>query len=202
MRLQAEALFGGGGAFGEAQAVELFARADRAAALVSRGDLACVLVVCAVPLELIAVRLGAAVGFSLPVQPVTVVAGADCRALWLTPRSWLLQCRHADEIATARRVNDAFPDNLARATPYSDALCWFQLAGSAAGSLLAEGGWVSLEPGGLAVGRIKRALFAALPAMILREQEDTWLLGVERSRAAYLVDWFRGTWNRSLQLPQ
>jgi len=109
------------------------------------------------------------------------------RAIWLTPRSWLICCDSESELI--ERVESAFPDKLVHATLFTDALCWLELWGPAAIDLLTEGGFVSLERNGLPVGHAKRTPIAQIPVVVVRESADTWLLGMERSRASYFVQW-------------
>jgi heterotetrameric sarcosine oxidase gamma subunit len=87
------------------------------------------------------------------------------------------------------RLNAAFAEKLAHATPFTDALCWFEISLSGALDLLTEGGFVSLDRGGLPIGHAKRTLIAQAVVVIFRESENVWLVAVDRSRARYFADW-------------
>jgi heterotetrameric sarcosine oxidase gamma subunit len=110
-------------------------------------------------------------------------------ALWLTPRSWLIHCDLLEEGDLLERIAEAFPDRLAHGALFTDAVCWFELSGPAALDILTEGGFVSLERGGLPVGHAKRTLIAQVAVVLIRQAEDSWLLAVERSRSTYFVQW-------------
>ncbi|MDP3139674.1 MAG: sarcosine oxidase subunit gamma family protein [Burkholderiaceae bacterium] len=158
------------------------------ARLVDRSDLGCVLVSCAVNAPEVAPACSEALGLDLPLEPGQTSQGGGAVALWLTPRSWLVQCAIEDEGQLADAVNRAFADRTASAALYSDALAWLELQGPGAWDLLTEGAFVSLEQDGLAVAHAKRTLVAGIPAVVLRSGDTQWLLGVERSRARYFVE--------------
>jgi heterotetrameric sarcosine oxidase gamma subunit len=92
-------------------------------------------------------------------------------------------------MAFVARLNALFPEKLAHAVLFTDALCWFEISLAGAFNPLTEGGFVSLERNGLPVGHTKRTLIAQVALVILRESEDVWLVAVERSRARYFADW-------------
>ncbi len=127
---------------------------------------------------------------TVPTAPGMVCVEASHPAFWLSPRSWLLRVERGGEAAVLAAIRTAFPDRLLHATPYSDALHWFEVSGPHSAALLARGGFVSLSVDGLAVGRMKRTLFADVPVLIWRQAEADWSLAVERSRAGYMAAWF------------
>jgi sarcosine oxidase gamma subunit len=57
--------------------------------------------------------------------------------------------------------------------------------------LLQQGSFVSLEVSGLAVGHAKRTLIAGVAAIIFHDCADVWLIGLERSRSCYFLEWIR-----------
>jgi heterotetrameric sarcosine oxidase gamma subunit len=158
-----------------------------------RADFACVLVTAAVDGGSLSDAIGVAAGVELlPGAGATATGSATGRtALWLSPRCWLIHCAADEERALAEGINRISPEKLVHAVPFTDALCWLELSGpgGAALELLTEGGFVSLEQGGLAVGRAKRTLIAQIAAIVIHQTESLWLLGVERSRARYFVQW-------------
>jgi heterotetrameric sarcosine oxidase gamma subunit len=83
--------------------------------------------------------------------------------------------------------------------PFTDALCWFELSGDGALDLLTEGSFISLERGGLPVGRAKRTLIAQIAAVVVRRSESVWQVAVERSRSKYFVDWLSAAAGESFQ---
>jgi heterotetrameric sarcosine oxidase gamma subunit len=160
-------------------------------ALRERGDIGCVLLTAAVDAASVLNAPSAAVGVELPASHGRVSDGDGRRALWLSPRSWLVHCAVAEEIELVRRVNASFPDKLLHAALFTDALCWLELSGVRSLERLTEGGFLSLEPTGLPIGYAKRTLTAQIAAIVVREGEGVWLVAVERSRARYFVDWLR-----------
>ena len=132
-----------------------------------------------------------AAGVELPVGPGEIKTAAGRAAIWLSPRSWLIQCRVEDEMRLVAALNEVFPDKLAHAVPFTDALCWFEFSGDAVIDLLNEGSFISLERGGLPVRHAKRTLIAQVVAVVVRQSESVWQVAVERSRSRYFVDWLR-----------
>jgi heterotetrameric sarcosine oxidase gamma subunit len=156
-----------------------------------RADIGCVLLKAAVDEAQVVYPASVAVGVDLPLAPGRVQSESGRTALWLSPRAWLVHCAVEEEGELVRRVNGAFEDKLLHAVRFTDALCWLELSGSGALGLLTEGGFVSLEQAGLAIGYAKRTLVAQVAVIVLRESESVWLVAVERSRARYFMDWLR-----------
>ncbi len=182
MKLRPQAILGA--PFGTAALVPGFKVAG--VTLRERADIACVLITSAVEGADVAAMA------DLPLAAGAVRTAPGRTALWLSPRSWLIQCRIDEELSLVARVNAAFRDKRVHAVPFTDALCWFELSGPDARDCLTEGGFLSLEPGGLPVAHAKRTLIAAIAAVVLRPSETAWLVGVERSRARYFADWLIG----------
>ncbi len=188
MKLEAQSALGA--AFGTARPVVGFK--TNGVSLRERSDIGCV--------WLTVTETGvsfAAAGMDLPLAPGEIRAHGGRTALWLSPNSWLIQCHIEEEYALAMRLNAAFPDKRAHAVPFTDGLCWLEIFGVESQECLTEGGFVSLELGGLAVGHAKRTLVAGVPAMVVHERESVWIVGVERSRARYFADWL----NENSHLP-
>jgi heterotetrameric sarcosine oxidase gamma subunit len=164
--------------------------------LMERADIGCLLVSSAVDSYEVSTRLNAAARFSFPLKAGRVTEARLYRVLWLTPRSWLVHCPLDEEWALADRFNEAFPDKLVHAALFTDQLCWLELSGVHALTLLTDGGFVSLERGGLGVGCAKRTTLAGVGVIIFRKQPQTWLLAVERSRALYIASWLQGASKR------
>jgi heterotetrameric sarcosine oxidase gamma subunit len=195
LNLQARSVFGG--EFGTSRVIDGF-RCE-GTVLRERSDLGCVLLTLAADTLELAATASAACGLALPAGPGAIAKGSGAansrRALWLTPRSWLIHCGLEDESDLIERVGAAFPDKLAHAVSFTDALCWLELAGSAASDLLTEGGFVSLERGGVPVGHAKRTLIAQVAVVLVHQGADSWLLGLERSRAPYFFVWLSSAAN-------
>ena len=67
---------------------------------------------------------------------------------------------------------------------------WLTLEGSSVESMLRQGGFISLQSGGLRLGYAKRTLLAGIPAVILHEAHTRWTIGMGRSRARFLqIGW-------------
>lgn len=161
----------------------------RRALLRERADLGTVLVTTAMEPEPVSGVLEAVVGFPLPARAGPMHSHDTMRAVWRSPRAWLIQCPVAAEEPLVASVNTPFPEREVIACAYGDALCWLDLAGPGAEDLLREGGFISLDSGGLPVGHGKRGLLAGVAVTILHEASEHWQLGVERNVAGYFVHW-------------
>jgi heterotetrameric sarcosine oxidase gamma subunit len=187
VKLQPRPLFGA--TFGVSAPVPEFVAMNTT--LLERADIGCLLVNSAVESSAVASELVAAVRFAFPLEAGAIADLHSHRLLWLTPRSWLLHCPVEEDWELARQINEAFPDKRVHAALFTDYLCWFELFGSQAFNLLTEGGFVSLERGGLGLGYAKRTSLAGIAAVVVHERPQTWLIGVERSRAIYFANWLR-----------
>lgn len=173
--------------------------------LSERADIGCLLLAAACEAQDVVDRVSVEARVHLPTTAGIIDTTTKHLALWLSPRSWLVQCPVGEEIELVSRVNAAFPDKRLHAAPFTDHLCWLDFRGDGAEELLQEGSFISLERNGLTVGRSKRTLIAGTAAVIVRQTELAWLIAIERSRARYFVDWLdaaRTTAARSEQLPQ
>jgi heterotetrameric sarcosine oxidase gamma subunit len=183
--LQAQSALGA--PFGAVSAVTGFNSGS--ATLRERADIGCVLLTAAVDAAEIATAASRAAGLDLPLQPGMSRTGPQGTAIWLSPRSWLLHCGIDQERELVTHLNEAFPDKLAHAAAFTDQLCWVELSGVPSLELLTEGTFLSLEPGGLPIGHAKRTLIAQVAAIVVRENDNVWLVAIERSRARYFTDW-------------
>lgn len=186
-----DALSALGGAFGTPVALAEMTLVDAQ----ERSDIGAVLVTVTGPAAGFAKVLATALGCDLPLAHGATFHGDRKRVLWLTPRSWIVLCAPAAEAGLVAAVTKAFPDHAAHASRFSDALGWLTLEGAAVDDLLRQGGFMSLESGGVPVGQAKRTPLAGIPAVILRDTETRWTIGVERSRARYFADWLIGLTN-------
>lgn len=160
-----------------------------------RSDIGAVLVTVTGPGADFAAALAQALDCDLPLTHGAVARTGDRSAIWLTPRSWILLCPPEAEADLIAAVATAFPDHSAHASRFTDALGWVTLEGSGVEDLLRQGGFISLQAGGLPVGHAKRTLLAGIPAVILREGETRWTIGVERSRCRHFANWLAGLTN-------
>lgn len=179
-----------GVSFGTAAPIASFGA--QCATLSERSDIGSVIINCAVDVAGVTTRLAEILEFSLPAGPgMTTASNRGTTGLWLTPRSWLVLCKPDDEFQLIERVNGSFPDKRVNAAVFSDYLSWFELNGPKSLDVLTAGGFVSLDTKGLPEGCCKRTLLAGIPVVLLRSNDDGWLLGVERSRASYFSDWLQ-----------
>jgi heterotetrameric sarcosine oxidase gamma subunit len=208
MKLQSRSVFGA--TFGESSVLSESGAGEKSSThepatgtfatetvLLERADIGGVLVNSTRDALMAVAELRAAMGLWFPHDAGAITEDPLCRILWLTPRSWLIQCSVADESMLTGRINAVYPDKSVHAVLFGDYLCWLELCGPYALDLLSEGGFLSLEPGGLAVGHAKRTVLAGVAVVLLRERVETWLIGVERSRAVYIANWLRARLRRS-----
>lgn len=163
----------------------------RATSVSERADVGCVLLTAATDLDPGTNEAIRHLQLKLPDAAGVIVTDGSRRALWLSPRSWLIQCGVADDTTLITSVNSLGPERLLHAVCFTDALCWFELSGAGAQDLLTEGGFLSLERAGIPVGFSKRTLIAQINVIVVREDLTTWMVGVERSRAGYFSEWLR-----------
>lgn len=182
-----EAISALGNPVGRQASIADFSTAD--IRLADRSDIGCVYLASAVPAADVRAALSQILALTVPTTPGVASDNGECRALWLSPRAWLIRCLADDEGALVDSLNARFPDKTVHASRFTDHLAWIEVAGPGADDLLKQGGFVSFERNGLPVGHAKRILLAGVPAVIDRPSADGWLLGIERSRAHYLVDW-------------
>jgi heterotetrameric sarcosine oxidase gamma subunit len=187
MRIQPQSVLGE--MFADPFVLTRFNSADTT--LTERVDIGCLLVSSAVDSDKVSARLNVAAQCLFPLEGGRVTEAHPYRVFWLTPRSWLVHCSFDEEWALANRINEAFPDKLVHASLYTDHLCWLELSGRHALTLLTDGGFVSLERDGIRVGCAKRTLLAGVGVVIYRKHLQTWLLAVERSRTNYIASWLQ-----------
>lgn len=185
MRL--EALTSLGGSYGSCKSVWL-GRAE----LREKTNVGAVLCTAVGPNAKLARQLEKVLGVGVPLSSSTVVEGQKLRVLWLSPKSWIVLCTSEMENELVETISAAFSDHAVLASRFSDALCWLSLEGVAAEDLLRQGSFLSFSAEGIRVGYGKRTLVAGIPALILREADTCWTVGVERSRASYFFDWLSG----------
>jgi heterotetrameric sarcosine oxidase gamma subunit len=156
-------------------------------AVTERSDIGAVLISAAV--DDCAATASSLVGIDLPSAPGRFVGGAGLTAIWLSPRSWILQCPIEEEGRICRALATAFGDGSVHATGFTDQLCWLALSGGDPMELLRRGGFVTLDPAGLPVGSSRRALVTDVAVVVLSLDAARLLVGVERSRARFFADW-------------
>jgi heterotetrameric sarcosine oxidase gamma subunit len=157
--------------------------------LIERADIGCLLCTTAGDPDLHRTTVRQIAGIAPPATAGEVTTGGLRRAIWMTPRSWLLLCALGDEDDLIWAFADAFADRSVHSCRYSDQLCWLELSGDNAEGLLRSGSFLSLDGSGLAPGTAKRGLLAGIAVVFCREEQTRWLLGIERSRAIYMADW-------------
>ncbi|MDQ2067790.1 sarcosine oxidase subunit gamma family protein [Xinfangfangia sp. CPCC 101601] len=153
-----------------------------------RADLAAVLVVAT---DDDAAAELASIGLTVPTGAGPMVAQDGLQAIWLSPRSWVIQCAPEAEMALVARINAAFDDRRITASLFGDHLAWIEISGADPQALLRRGGFVSLDAGGIAPGSAKRTLVAEVNVILCHIEPGRLLAGVERSRARYFVDWLK-----------
>lgn len=154
-----------------------------------RADFGCILCSAAVDPATVSCRLSGIISLEWPRCAGAFASDSRCTAIWLSPRAWLIQCRLEDEWPLVREIEARFSDKTVHACLFTDYLGWLELAGPSVPHVCAQAGFISLESGGLPVGHAKRTLFADIPAVVVHRSSHDGLVGVERSRLRYLVDW-------------
>ncbi|MGF6933652.1 heterotetrameric sarcosine oxidase gamma subunit [Paraburkholderia sp. UCT70] len=165
---------------------------DRAfVTLTERSDIGCILLNSAVDTKEVVSSIADSLGFEVPVSAAIPSGHGPGAVVWLTPRSWLIPCPVSEEFGLIARINAAFPDKRVHASAFSDYLCWLEIGGKEAHTLLTSAGFLSLEIAGLKTGHAKRTLLAGIPVVVVRNGDARWTLGVERSRLVYFTGFLR-----------
>lgn len=159
--------------------------------VIERGDLGCVLCTAAVDSFEVIEELSSLAEIQIPHAPGPVAQTDERWAMWLSPRSWLIVCAPPDESKLVASINAATTDRVLLASFYTDYLCWLSLEGEVAEDVLRQGSYISLAAEGLPAGHAKRTLVAGIPVIIFRRAATRWVLGIERSRARYIVEWLQ-----------
>lgn len=182
-----------GGIPGLARVRPVFTGRQIACELIERSDLGCLLCSAAVEPAAHLAAIEAAAGVKFPMGPGPVASRGLRRAVWMSPRSWLLLCPLGDEDEILWSFTDSFADRGIHASRYSDQLCWLELVGQESEDLLRTAGFLSLDADDPVVGSARRGRLAGVAALVFREEEVRWLLGIERSYAGYMVEWLAAT---------
>ena len=131
------------------------------------------------------------VGCDIPVCHGATTVAPDRQVIWMSPRCWMVLCPTDLEWELIEAAEVAFPNRLVHATPFSDYFAWFALGGPGAAAALRQGTFISFAADGLAIGAAKRTPIAGIPAVLIRDSDDAWRNGVERSRAQFFLSWLQ-----------
>lgn len=118
--------------------------------------------------------------------------GVNPSLMWLGPRAWVAITDQvgaagplAAYLATALRAAGG------HAVELSDAHQSLRVSGRDASSLLNQGCALDFESATFSVGSATRTSLARMPAIVHRDQADSYVLHVDRSLASQLWDWLR-----------
>ena len=159
--------------------------------LIERADVGGILVLVSDDGDKLTDQLETLLGVQLPRCHGATGGSQGHPTIWMTPRSWLVTCTHVDEAALCVKTAAAFPDRSVHATRFGDYLCWLELSGEGAENALEQGSFVSFNTAGLEPQHAKRTPVAGIPAVLFRQSYQTWWIGIERSRAAYFLNWLQ-----------
>jgi len=134
-------------------------------------------------------RLAAALGFTLPVEPITVSSHEDRRALWLGPDEWLVVGPVGQEAAIELELRNGLSGALGSIVDVSANRTVLEIGGPKALELLAHGVPIDLDARSFAPGRCAQTLLAKAQVIIETRDESTFHLFVRASFASYVADW-------------
>ena len=132
---------------------------------------------------------------ALPLEPNTVHGEAEAAVLWLGPDEWLIVGPPDGEITLESQLHDALvgASGDAAVVDVSANRTTLELRLPQARELLEFGCPIDLHPRAFGPGRCAQTLLARANVLIWHvadEPEDTWLLFVRPSFAAYVAAWF------------
>ncbi len=135
-------------------------------------------------------RIGRALGFDLPTQPNTTVAGGDRSALWLGPNEWLVIGPAGTQGDLERLLRDALGEAFGSVVDLSANRTTLELRGPLAREVLMKGCAIDLHPRSFGTGRCAQTVLARA-AVILEQASDepTYRILVRGSFAIYLARW-------------
>lgn len=157
-------------------------------ALTDRADLGCILCAATADVAAFPKLLAEVLAIPMPDAPGYATRCNDMLAMWLSPRTALLLCPLDEETRLFRTIEAQSAGRAIHPLQYSDQLSWLELAGTAADSLLKQGGFLTLEPSAPRPDMARRTLIAGIPVILIHVNRG-WLLGVERSHARYFSTW-------------
>lgn len=137
-----------------------------------------------------------ATGLELPVEPNTVVTGANVSALWLGPDEWLLVTEPGAQAAFESAINDNLggpsADVFAGVTDVSSYYTTIEVAGHDAAVLLARGTPIDLHPREFGPGCCAQTLLAKTTVTIVQvDDTPVFEVIVRSSFADYLWCWLK-----------
>lgn len=125
-----------------------------------------------------------ALGFALPLAPLTSGAAGGRAALWLGPDEWLVL---SDEASLPERLAEAFGEVPASVVDISARQIAFEIAGPGAADVLNEGCPLDLSDAAFGAGACTRTLFGKVEVILWRPgPAPAWRLEVWRSFALHL----------------
>lgn len=133
-------------------------------------------------------RVGAALGFPLPVAPNTVTEGGPRSALWLGPTEWLVVGPGGDAPELVALLNNALGDEPGSVVDVSANRTTIEVGGPHARELLEKGCALDLHPRAFNSGRCAQTILARAQ-VVLWQTTDGYRLLVRGSFAGYLADW-------------
>jgi sarcosine oxidase subunit gamma len=135
-------------------------------------------------------RIGDALGVALPVQPNTVQTREQMSALWLGPDEWLIVDAPDMAPRIEARVRRAFPPDWGSVVDVSANRVVFELSGSSARDVLAQGCPLDLHPRQFGPDRCAQTLLARVAIIVWQvDAAPTFRLLVRASFAGHVGRW-------------
>jgi sarcosine oxidase subunit gamma len=134
-------------------------------------------------------RLGAALGFPLPVAPNTVSARADRRALSLAPDEWLVVGPDGQQRAHEQALRNGVDGSFGSIVDVSANRTVLEVRGPKARELLAHGIPIDLHARSFGPGHCAQTLLAKAQVIIECRDQSAFDLYVRSSFAGYVASW-------------
>ena len=135
-----------------------------------------------------------ALNIAFPSKPNTSVSNDNVRILWLGPEHWVIMSDTSSDYPIANTLNKSLHDQHGVATVVSDQHAVFNLAGSDARKVIAQGCSIDLDPAIFQAGHCTTCAFANTTAILCHINDgESYDILVELSLSKYLSDWFENT---------
>lgn len=118
-----------------------------------------------------------------------VSAMCEARLTWAGPNEWLYFCSLSTEEESISTLKLALADQFATVTRISDSRVSFIVTGPEAANFLSKGCGIDLYPTSFEPGKVVTTRFAGLPAMLIRQSEDVYVIYFDVGSAGYVLDW-------------
>lgn len=122
-------------------------------------------------------------------EPERSTSNGAVRLAWAGPNAFVCFCPLDEEEQCESRLTAAFAGRFATVTPVSDSRVGFRIAGEEAASFISKGCAIDMHPEHFDVGRALTTRFAGLPAMLIRDEGDGYVVYLDIGYIEFILEW-------------